>query len=452
MLKNRSNTEAQNRPFMEELTWEQAREDVIRVNPEFANIIDELSPGKEYTLFKARYPYGSEILKRGDLCLPNGNGEIVPLHHPTIADDMREKLNYNLDSNPVTLVLRNSLELFANLQDRTIPLYGMIPQGKIFGLWRILNPNRSHQPVFIWDMTAGARSIFMLPKISEAEKHKKLKKTFYVNADTPRSLICHWQVFREIANHPYFPQPWYAEVLFFSKKWFEHLNDPEWLKFNYYLLKSAWLGSEFWRNQFFWNLIFSIVQKIRDIKPSPYVTDTVKYLFAISVGELPGFAPALDDSCAPIQGIQKAYLEIYDLKSYAPIIMQPSLFDMNDSKCRATYYSLQYPNAVELGPKSRSRSSLITDLYEIKSLLTKYLSELNSGQFNLEGTPLHNFIKLGGFDYFHDNAGPYYGIQESGEIPKDDDSFLAAFKNSKNNEFPSISTFVRGCIKISLKK
>lgn len=437
--------------FMEELTWDQVRDDVMKVNPEFAAVVDRLSPSKEYTVFKATYPYGSEILKRGDLYVPNKEGELVSLKHHSISSHIRDSLDYNLDSNPVTLVLHNTLELFANLHDRTIPLYGLIPSGKLFGLWRIMSPNKSHQPRFIWDMTAGARSIFMLPRISEVERHKKLKKVFHVSAEAPNKLMDHWQVFREISNHSNFHEPWNSVVLFFSKKWFEHLNEYSWLDFNRYLLKTVWEGSEFWRNEFFWDLIFSIIQKIKDIKPSPYVMDTVKYLFAIGTGDLPGFAPAIDSSAAPIKGIQEAYLDVYNLKKYTPIIMQPILFDLHNRQHRPIYYSLQFPNAVELGHKFRNRSSAITDLYEVKSLINKYLRELVSGQFKVEETPLYDFIKMGTYDYFHNNVGHYHGIKENKEIPVEDDNFLFNSRNG-NDEFPITSSFVQGCIRISQKK
>ena len=210
------------------------------------------------------------------------------------------------------MILKNTVELFIPLEDRTIPLYGPTVAGTIFGLYRILSPERSHQPAFIWDMTSGARSIFMLPRISCSENHQKLKKTFQLRTEAPTTLIQHWELFKQLANHKDFPStsPWYCELLFFSKEWFEHQNDKKWAPFNSFLLETAWRGNEFWRNQFSWNMIFSIIQKIRKLKPSIYIDDTVKYLFSIGVGEAPGFAPAVDDYSAPVSGLQKIYDEV----------------------------------------------------------------------------------------------------------------------------------------------
>lgn len=437
---------------LEACTWKDVRNDVWKVNPEFAAVVDHIDPGKEYGIYKVKYPYGSEILRNGGLYIPNSSGQLVPLNDSSIDSRLQECLGYNLGSNPVTLVLENSLELFATLEDRVVPLYGVMKPGKIFGFWRVLNPMLSHQAEFIWDMTAGARSIFMLPKISEAEKHNKLRKEFQVGADVPRSLLDHWKIFREIANHEKFYEPWDVSLIFFSRNWFENLDDSAWCHFNYYLYRYAWIGSEFWRNNFFWDLMFSIIQKVRDIRPSPYISDTVKYLLAIGVGAVPGFAPAIDNSVAPISNLQRAYLEVYNLKEYAPIIMQPCFFSASEKSYRPVYYSLPFPNAIDFSLKNRTRTSLITDLYEVMSLLSKYVSELASGKLNIKSTPLDQLIKSVSYEFFHNNVENYRGMIESYEMPKEDNTFLEILDVCRGKKFPEMSTFVKGCVRITRKK
>ena len=139
----------------------------------------------------------------------------------------------------MSLVLSNTFEIFLPLEDRTIPLSGLIYPGTAFGAWRILNAKKAEQPAFIWDMTAGARSVFMLPKITEVKKHLQLKKMYDLTADVPRSLMGHWDIFKQIANHSSFRKPWYSEILFFSRNWFNHLDDNIWKPFYYYFYDSA---------------------------------------------------------------------------------------------------------------------------------------------------------------------------------------------------------------------
>ena len=436
---------------LQEFTWRQIREEVWKVNPSFAEIVDNLDPSDKYTIHKARYPYGSEILKRALLYLPDANGGVVPITSNHIDPKIRQDLNYNSNSNPVTMVLKNSVELFFSLEGRTISLYDPLDAGKIFGTWRILNPSKAHQPIFIWNMTAGARSIFMLPKITETEKHYRLKKAFHLDVDAPKNLIDHWGVFKELVNHPEFPEPWSVEVIFFSRKWFEHLDDKAWINFNYYLLKAVWEGSEFWRNYFFWNILFSTIKEVRGLKPSPYIDDTVKYLFFIGIGAVTGFCPATNSEVAPIAGLQKVYIDFYNLKKYLPVIMRPNIFAIDSKKPKPVYYSLQFPNAVEFSPKTRDRSSFITDLYEIRSLLNKYLVEILSGQFNVEETPLYKMAKNVNFDYFHNNVQQYPGMKESALIPIEDPNFFVGFDDKNIDLFPANSAFVKGCIRISQK-
>jgi hypothetical protein len=433
---------------MKELHWKDVRVEFAKKNAELAKVIDEIDPGSEYTLFKVNYPFGSEILKNSRLFVPNNKGALVPLNSTDIPKNIQDKLSYNINSNPVSIILNHTAELFIVLENHTIPLYGLISPGKVFGTWRILNPNRSHNPVFIWDMTAGARSTFMLPKISETAGYAKLRREFQLNIDNPKQLLDHWGIFKEIANHPDFGDDWSLEILFFSKKWFERLNDKKWIHFKMHLLEKAWEGSEFFRNQFMWNLAFSLIQKDRKIKPDPYDTDTVKQLLAMGIGALPGFAPALNDEAAPIRKLQDVFSNIYQLHNYSPTIMQPHFFSLENS--RPVYYSLQYPITIEFSPKKRENSTKIFSLYRVNSILNKYLTDIHSNKFNLSDTPIYNLLEQVQYDFFHTEIKNYTGIRSSKEIPQEDPSFIQSI-GGKSKKFPSNSAFIRGCIRVTAK-
>lgn len=437
-----------NQATMEELQWKDIRDQVAKKNAELARIIDELNPTAEYTIFKASYPFGCEILKNGLLHVPNNKSELVPLTSNEIPERIKHKLNYNNNTNPVSLILNNSAEFFIVLASNTIPLYGLIPPGKVFGTWRVLNPTGTHSPAFIWNMTAGARSIFMLPKISETAGYNKLRRAFQLHAEKPKSLLDHWKIFKEIAVHPDFGETWSVEILYFTRRWFEQLNDKKWHDFKMYLLDKAWQSSEFFRNQFIWDLAFSLIQRQRNIKPNPYIADTVKHLLAMGIGALPGFAAALDDSAAPVRRLQDVFTSIYQLQDYAPIIMQPQFFTLEHA--RPIYYSLQYPTTIEFSPKSREGSTKIFDLYEIKSLLTKYITDIHSDALNVSGTPLYDLPEKVQYDFFHTDIENYTGIRLSKDISVEDATFTQVPAGMSNN-FPANSTFIRGCVRITAK-
>lgn len=438
---------------LEKLTWKQVRHEVAAVNPVFAKIIDDLSPGDNYWLAKATYPYGSMVMKRALLQLPNLQGDIVPITDLSIPTQIREGLNYNLDSNPVSIVLQNTFEIFLPLEDRTIPLGGLIYPGSVFGAWRILNPKNTQHPIFIWDMTAGARSVFMLPRITEVKKHLQLKRAYGLTVDTPRSLMHHWEIFRQLASHPQFKQPWHAEILYFSQSWFDHLEDSQWENFYNYFRDSGWAASELWSNQFMWNLVFSLILKDYEGKPNAYIMDTVQYLLNAGISAFPGLAPVQNTLGGPFDKIQQIYdAGAYGLRNYPPIIVQSKMFNMHNPTTYPVYYSLQYPNAPEFKPSSRVRTSLISDLHEIRSLLIRCEQDLLSDKFNLGATSLGNLFNLVEYDYFHNGVDLHIGMRDSAEIAKEDKRFLTTLDGKVHKNFPDTCSFVTGCIRISLKK
>ncbi len=427
-------------------TWDAVREQVYTINPQFCAIVDALSPGSEFTLYKMAYPYGSKILKNGDLCLPT-QGRMLSLRHADVSPTVKKALGYNLHSNPVSMVLSHSAEMYIPLEDRVIP-HSILHPGDVFGLGSLFDGLISHcPPLFLWDMTAGARSVTMLSKISDTISHRRLIQTFQLNSSSPKNLLDHWSVFTELANNPKLGDPWETELLFFSQSWIDKLKDKAWIGLRDYLRELAWQQSAYWRNQYTSNLIWTRIQHEEGLKPSPYVADIVKHLFAVGVSALPGFAPATDDTLGPFTRIQQAYFDVYRMKEYPPIIMQPEYFLPKENNC--VYSSMQFLSAMELSPKSNDRSSTIADLYSVQSLVKKYLRGILDGEFNMTGSRLHTMAKNMSYQFYHSNAGEYPGIMSSSDIPQHDARFAKILKQYPDASFPITGSFLRGCIGIS---
>ncbi len=442
----------QDKGKLEIVTWPQIRNEVAEIKPDFAKAVDALSINDEHYFVKCTYPFASKVLNKAMLMIPAGvDGALIPLNDPGVDARIKDALSYNLNSNPVSMILKNSFELYLPLADRTIPLNGLMGPGTIFGTFRVLNSSGSFQPKFIWDMTAGARSMFMLPRISESTRHMKIKKYFDLRAEKPTTAMSHWQVFKELSRHPEFPQSWDAEILFFSKKWFDHLDDKEWVNFYYQFYRSIWSGTEFLRNQPIWSLIHSLILQHYEGRPSAYVCDTVKYLIHVGIGAQPGFAPARNNSAGPIEGLQKVYKEEYEIRNYLPIIMCPERFRMNKAGTPPVYYSLQFPTAIEFGKSTRARTSLISDLHDIRSLLIRYSSEILSNQYQTDGTPIHEMFGLVEFDYFHNNVDLHSGMRSSKEMANGDNGLLTTLDGETCSEFPDMCSFVKDCIRLSHK-
>lgn len=263
----------------------------------------------------------------------------------------------------------------------------------------------------------------------------------------------HWEVFRQLANHSdLVKNPWQCEVIFFSKKWFENLTDEAWQPLHYYLLRRSWLKGGYLRNLLFWNCIYGLLQSKIAIKPSAYIIETVKHILAMGVGALPGFAPAVDESMMPVKAIQQAYLDVYRLKSYLPIIMQPQTFVFGQKPARSVYYSLQFPSSFGLTPKTVTGASAMVELSEIQFLLERYLEQLIQDPLNIEHTQIYQFIQQAKVDFFHSSMSQQPGLLSMSALQQQDKSFNHILANHPDNqEFPETSSFLRGCVRIAQK-
>ncbi len=434
---------------IEVLTWKDVRHDVMKVKPELAYIIDQLSPPDQCRLYKTRYSFGDKILNQGLLQLPNKNGDkLINASDDTISKHYQNDLFYNYQAKPVTLVLENSIELYLRLPERIVP-YSFIKPGNFFGLWRVFDPKLSACPVTsCWEMTAGARSLFMVPKISEDVKYNKLKRMFNLASKKPQTPLEHWEIFRIVGNANHTTPPWQTTVLYFSKHWFEHLHDPAWQYFHNFLLRSAWSSNAFWRDQSTWNMLFNHIQTNHHLKVTPYNAGLAKSVLMAAVGAVPAFKPASDNTAGPISLLQEVISDIYGLKNYAPTIMQPELFSMFNKNDTA-YLSLLIPTAMELPPRTNPHANIIKELVALQSLLSIYLKNIAEKKSYIESSLLDEVPELVDINYFHNQAVGYPNIFASETIPRSDQQFI----NNNYAELPvaTDAPFFRACVQLKAK-
>lgn len=444
-----NNIKVSNKPHIAKVEWKDVRKVVEAVNAPLAKIIDALDPGPKYTLYKATYPFGCESVREGHLYLPSADGEMLPLDDPRLPEEFRRELGYNVGTNPVSLVLKNQFEIYLELEDRSILMpIGPISPGAIFSTGRLLSPLTLMQPAFLWNVSAGVRSLFMLPKISSASGYKRLKRALKISIDEPpKTILEHQEVFKAIANNSNFGETWAGEILYFGKKWFDHLEDKSWVYFNQHLYKAGWHAGDYWRYQFVWELIYSIIKRKRKLRPNPYIDDIVKHLLAIGVGAVPGFSPAITDDGGPIKRLQKIFKEIYCIEDYAPIIMQPKFLFTNVPN-DAVYYSISYPTTIAFSPSTRKDLNKITHLSEIKYLMDKYFEEIAKPYLNLSNTPISMIPVECKYAYFHNEYKNYNGIRPTEDILAED-KLLSTICTKDNCLFPANSPFINGCIRIS---
>jgi hypothetical protein len=435
---------------MEKLTWSDVRDDVHAANSELAMLIDEIDPGPEYSLYRAKYAYGDTILKNGILHVPLTKGGVVPVAGNHVSTEVLNDLSSFL-SIPPGIVLNNNIEFFLQNTDRPIPV-ALHKRGSTIGLWSSENLGDSHWHMSnIWHITAGSRALFMLPKITDTASYLRLRKEFSLRSYVPSDLSNQWSLFLELANHPEFSQPWHVDLLLFSRKWIEKTTDPAWDKFWFKIIKRYWAKTDFSRNHWLFDYFFSCMQQKHNLKPNPYLADTVKHVFAIGAGTSPGLSVATDNTSAPIQGLQKIFTEVYGLKSYAPIMLHTNYCDVTQPD-QAVYYSLQLPTTTEFAPKSRQVISNMVGLQEIKYLMGKFIKDVLSSNMLSAKDSCHYFANHLDFHYVHADEDPRREIAHSSSLLQYDPQLAAELARWPGRTFSENAPFWKGCVLISEKK
>lgn len=438
---------------MKEVYWEEKRDSVAKFEPKLAAIIDGLSPTKSLPLLEVPYAFGSVIFSQKIVHLPtNANGfQTVPLYHYDIHSHIKELLDYS----PFPLGFVNSrhgVEVYREQADR-IHSITCFNEGLNLGIWE------TFEPPTLFTITAGARSIFLLPKITNSSSYKHLR-AYGVKHLPPRSLLEQWYVIREIANSSRFANPWFCEVIYFTKNWFKAMNtDPAWLPLKHYILEKAWLHTHYNRNRFLYDDIEEIIACLlsrKKLKPASYIMDLFKYLIHIALGfdNVMAYRPANgEDFMGPIADILQVILEVYGLDKYAPTMMLPQRF-LADKNKSPVYYSLQIPTYWDSAPKSRDSISVKKDLEHLYWLFAEFEQELRRGQVVVNIPDLQTLFDKVRLDFFHTDGELGGLIKPSLSMPETDKNFLYVPGKQEcygKREFASRSSFVRGCVKISAK-
>lgn len=429
---------------LEEQLWEDIKHEVQAVDPAFFSAIEEFEPKKKHILYKASYPYGADILKEGLIQLPLPNGEVGSIDHPDLPQRVRDAFGSHFYGNTLGLVLKNAVEVFFLREGMIVSPFGILKAGDLFGASMILNGQSSHHPRFLWNITAGSRSLFMLPKISENLGFQKLKKTYTLEDQAkPNSFLDHWSLFRDLANQPDFGEDWVVEVLFFPKVWLDWTEKRS-HAFRLALFENAWKATDFNRNQYIWDLIFSVFQAEKIVRGNPYALDALQYLIMLGVGAQSAFMPALNNQSAPISHIQAVFREVYKIE-YAPIIME--LETIYNHRGGPLYCALDYPTRSEFSPNNRRVSTKIADLSEIQILLKKFLNFMKKTDIKLWGSIVEDLHSDVSFDFFHQHSKDHPDFLPIEQIFEADPHFTQA-AGSFDLPLPLSAPFLNGCIRV----
>ena len=419
------------------LSWKDVSETVRRSNHEIAKLIDAIGPNHTYKFIKVRYPFGAKILHQGKIHIPTKTGECLPVDDPSVPAVLQKELNYRFA--PMGMISEKMVEFYFQSNNRLIPARSY-QQGEIFGIWQLMDPPNTTLLKNLWNISAGARSIFLLPKISNNIAHTRLQQEHNLTTPTPRTLLDHHGVFVDIVRESNSASDWVCEVIFFGKKWAScnGINEPFTRLWNYWL-SAAWQQSFYCRTQMTYNAAqetFAGILEENHIKPKPRILSTITHLLAVGEGMFPGFVPASVDgeNFAPIKIIRNAYIESYRLKAQDTILMHPYQLHQPGRKRNAVYYSLAFPTLLNSFTNVMSSRSIMDDLVELTKLLKIY-----------QQMETHTSVR---YQFYHTTPSSFADIHPVSELVKHDSVIGKHFKRS-DMSLDFRPPFFSGCVRIS---
>lgn len=392
----------------------QESEKLSSISPELANILEDILknrglPDKE--LIKVEFNFGDMLLSDGRLTVSN-------------CQDIA-----------FGVVLEHSLEVFTHDQNKITPM-AILEAGQAFVLMD--HPGLSLLPLSLLNICAGARSIFLLPKITEEMRFWKLAQNCNLEQkDPPQNLNEHWQIFSDIAGKA--RSPWRATVLLFDKSWLDY-HSLAGHKLYQYLQHTNLPNAHFFRKKLTFEMAFADTLSELGFKADPSFIRSINHLFEISCHFLPGFVFAEDESLAPIKLLQDAFMKHYGLR-YTPTILQPGYAKPG----RRCYHPMQNPMLNHNSPrKHETNLEQIREIYRVVHKTIEHIQEIDP-----ISRELVEFLNAE-LEFFHVNAQEKHREVEPSKNIGIRDPVIQRQVAQFHIPFSDASAFLRkGCIAMS---
>ena len=423
------------------ITWADFRPQMDLLNSALSRILLDLCPPDSHQLYVVTYRFGDLIVKDDQLQLPMGdNGELQPITASGVDPNLREDI-----SHCVGFSIDNQVEAFTQCGDYVRSLTGLLPAGTILPY---PNPNKESTSLYHYlpmNISAGARNIFMLPKVSREKSHRCLFHDLQSPTETPTDPLEQWHTFRLIANRPELSDPWQCTMVFFSKEWFSDLRDPTWQAFNDYVNQTHLPMQAFLQNRLEWDLLFSTMAEKRNAKP--YDNSIVKQVFAIAAGGAVGFIPAVDNTAAPVDLIQQSYIENYGLEEYMPTMLYAKCYNIEENEKQIpVYYSLSMHSATDFLPRPNKQENLSEALYKAHLCLKHYQNQLENMTSLPENSIPKKILKKVKMQFYHHNFVSKREIRNLEQLLLDNPRFNQVLADCQNKQFAMSNKFTRSCI------
>ena len=436
------------------VTAENIKEELRLLFPDIYELLLQHAVDFKYPFIKLRYRYGDTVIDRGNLKLLY-QGKAYAHNDPTLPQDIYKLLEYPHGGIPMMGVLKGTLECFVDLPSHLVPLRILKP-GVIFAIYNLFyTEQKTHIVNLAYSYTAGSRSLLALTKIGHEQYNERLSRNYTIDREylRPKTFSKHWALFRELAQAPEFNHPWEAELLVFTRPFFEALKHNEALQ--YRLISRLTQYNQFSQNQLMYDLIWSIfVDKLKaSVKNTPFVIETVKHIIKLAMGEVPGFMPVQNNEQAPVTGLYDVFVNTYRIRYFIPVFMELNYYNKTDP----VYYSLQKHTFLYHIPQRSNANRTIYELTEIRNLIYSFKEQVLENKFpiSLENTVLYQTLQEVEFEFYHSKAKKPPIVTDIDRIVQEDPRFLSISRDTEATEklsFPKNSLFFNGCIRIQPQK
>lgn len=425
-----------------EVSWDEVRLEIKKITPDLFHAIEKISPNASYKLYLAEYSYGVPLIGDEGIFQIQIGENLIPINSSEMPKSIKDQLSYNHHGNPLGIVLRGQLQLSSSeVNDRAYPEV-IFERGSVFATQAAIDLPNKYQATYYWRIHSGARTVYMLPSISNREKFAKLKRHLNLTCDLPTHQKDHWNLFCEIANCNDFPVNWRCQCLFFGKKFIEKLRaHPE---FYLAITKRVHEGSINVRSSTLDRMWQDNITRIRNKLVDRYILTMGWHIIRASLGDHVSFRLGTnEDSSGPFSEIVKVMVDTYGLKKYAPIIMTPQMY--NHKTDPYTYISIQLP-AIDCERKRGDKSKyLMADYREIKYVIEQFLDNIRPEVIG--EVPLYNFRNYNYNFYTADQDS--HGHFLKADAVFNEDPNLKYWLSFKNKKVDTRNSFLRACVRIS---
>lgn len=424
--------------------WLDIADTVARVNPELASQLNELSRTIALPyLYQAHYPFGDYILKNGQLCFTTADGQTLLKNDPRVSKDIQADLDYN--NMPLCFLINKRAEICTQFQNDCFPFHTFQP-GEWFGYWEWLDRHKAEYRERSWHVVAGSRSLFTLPKLANRTGLLRLARACGTSPLPPaRTSHEQFEIFKTLSQTQK-NTDWQCEVLIFPKSWLTLIENS--LPLKYFLLKTEWDLSVYWRNQYMLRLLRADIGNAHlqdNLKPSKEQLMATHQILNIALGGSIGYSPLVvgDELSAPISWLQNLLMNEYQI-DYYPTFLVPSYIHKTKAN-HYIYYSLQQCKEVDVQAGSPRPHSSLNDLRMVQNLIQNLIKSLDKSC-----SSFHEVLRHIRFSFFHYEPDALYNIRSSEYIYLEDTAMQIA--ESIELGFCSTANFFKGCVRIHYEK